>query len=152
MRDLKKLAGQIMDLTSAEKDELASILRVEYGVEASRVPHRFIPEDVEPSAVAVSAVSTIRPARPEPQVPSSRFPYEIWMNGYDRGKKLNAVKAVKINCKMTLMEAKVAVESSENKLTLLGACSSREEALAIVVNLETGGCHAHHKMRKTEKW
>lgn len=162
--NVKDLAKKIMELSVAEKAELVSVLRVEYGVEATRAPQHFIPEDTvtkprrEKPAQPTSEDGLRRMMSKAPPVrqaslwdgalretPYCHHPYEVWMNGYDHNYKINVVKAVMMRCNLTLKAAKLATESSDGKPTLLCSCADRSDALSIIQELENVGGHAYLK-------
>ena len=69
MADVKNLAEELVNLTVKEVNELAEILKEEYGIEpaAAAVPKPAEPAASEPAAAAVPKPATHMPAPTEPE-------------------------------------------------------------------------------------
>jgi large subunit ribosomal protein L7/L12 len=102
MADLKKLAEELVNLTVKEVNELAQILKEEYGIEPAA------------AAVAVAAAPAAEAAAVEEK---TNFDVVLKEAG---AQKLQVVKAVKEACGLGLKEAKELVD---------GAPSTVKEAL-----------------------
>lgn len=104
MADLKALAEELVNLTVKEVNELATILKDEYGI--------------EPAAAAV-AVAAAGPAAAGAEAAEEKSSFDVVLKGFGAN-KLAVVKAVKEACGLGLKEAKELVD---------GAPSTVKEAL-----------------------
>jgi large subunit ribosomal protein L7/L12 len=126
MADLKAFAEQLVNLTVKEVNELADILKQEYGIEPAAA-----------AAVAVAAPAGGDGASAE--VEQSEFDVILKSPG---GAKLNVVKAVKAITDLGLKEAKALVDAAP---TAIKEKVSREEAESIKAQLEEAGAEVELK-------
>ena len=118
MADLKKFAEQLVGLTVLEVNELATILKDEYGI--------------EPQAAAVAVAGPAADAAPAEEAKSE---YDVILK--DAGaQKVAAIKAVKDITGLGLGEAKALVDGAP-KTILEGA--KKEDAEAAKKTLEDAG-------------
>lgn len=119
MADLKNLAETLVNLTVKQVNELATILKDEYGIEPAA------------AAVAVSA----GPAAASAAVAVEKTEFDVMLK--DAGaNKLNVVKEVKNALGLGLKEAKDLVDAAPSTLK---AGASKAEAEAIKAALEGVG-------------
>lgn len=119
MADLKSLAEQLVSLTIKEANELANILKDDYGIEPAA------------SAVAVAAA----PAASGEAAPAEKTEFDVVLK--DAGaNKLNVVKEVKNLLGLGLKEAKDLVDGAPSQLK---AAVSKAEAESIKTTLEGVG-------------
>ena len=95
MADLKALAEELVNLTVKEVNELATILKDEYGI--------------EPAAAAV-AVAAAGPAAAGAEAAEEKSSFDVVLKGFGAN-KLAVVKAVKEACGLGLKEAKDLVDA-----------------------------------------
>ncbi len=124
MADLKAFAEQLVNLSVKEVNELAKILKDEYGI--------------EPAAAAV-AVAAVGGGGAEAVVEKSTFDVILKAPG---GAKLNIVKLVKEMTGLGLKEAKDLVDGAP-KAVKEGV--SKEEANSIKSQLEEAGAEVEVK-------
>lgn len=124
MADLKKFAEELVNLTVKEANELATILKEEYGIEPAA------------AAVAVAAAPATGGAAAEEK---SSFDVILKAAG---GAKLQVVKIVKEITGLGLKEAKDLVDAAP-KAVKEGV--SKEEAESIKSQLEEGGAEVELK-------
>ncbi len=124
MADLKKFAEELVNLTVKEANELATILKEEYGIEPAA------------AAVAVAAAPAAGGAAAEEK---SSFDVILKAAG---GAKLQVVKIVKEITGLGLKEAKDLVDAVP-KAVKEGV--SKEEAESIKSQLEEGGAEVELK-------
>lgn len=124
MADLKAFAEQLVNLTVKEVNELATILKDEYGIEPAAA-----------AAVAVAAAPGDAPAAAE----KSTFDVILKNAG---GAKLQIVKLVKDLAGLGLKEAKDLVDAAP-KAVKEGV--SKEEAESIKAQLEEAGAEVELK-------
>lgn len=93
MADVKKLAEELVNLTVKEVNELATVLKDEYGI--------------EPAAAAVAVAGPAAGAAPAAEEKSS---FDVVLTDVG-ATKLQVVKAVKEACGLGLKDAKTLVES-----------------------------------------
>jgi large subunit ribosomal protein L7/L12 len=118
MADLKKFAEQLVNLTVLEVNELATILKDEYGI--------------EPAAAAVAVAGPAADAAPAADEKSE---YDVVLK--DAGaQKVAAIKAVKEITGLGLGEAKAIVDGAPK--TVLEA-AKKEDAEAAKKTLEDAG-------------
>jgi large subunit ribosomal protein L7/L12 len=127
MADLKKIAEQLVNLTVKEVNELADILKDEYGI--------------EPAAAAAVAVSggASAPAEGEGSEEKSEFSVVINASG---GSKLAVVKLVKELTGQGLKEAKDLVD---NVPSTIKEGVSKDEAEGLKKSLEEAGAEVELK-------
>jgi ribosomal protein L7/L12 len=118
MADIKALAEELVNLTVKEVNELATVLKEEYGIEPAA------------AAVAVAAPGAAGGAAAEEK---SSFDVVLKSAG---AAKLQVVKAVKEACGLGLKEAKDLVDGVPSKLK---EGVSKEEAEALKKALEEAG-------------
>lgn len=126
MADLKAFAEQLVNLTVKEVNELADILKDEYGI--------------EPAAAAVAVAAPSGDGGGDGgAAEQSEFDVMLISPG---GAKLNVVKAVKAITGLGLKEAKGVVDSAP---TAVKEKVSKEEAEAIKTQLEEAGAEVELK-------
>ncbi|MDR1672178.1 MAG: 50S ribosomal protein L7/L12 [Bacteroidales bacterium] len=126
MADIKALAEQLVNLTVKEVNELAQVLKDEYGI--------------EPAAAAVAIAAAPADSGDAPAaVEKSSFDVILKSPG---GAKLQIVKLVKELTGLGLKEAKELVDASP-KAVKEGA--SKEEAESIKAQLEEAGAEVELK-------
>ena len=118
MADIKALAEELVNLTVKEVNELATVLKEEYGIETAA------------AAVAVAAPGAAGAAAAEEK---SSFDVVLKSAG---AAKLQVVKAVKEACGLGLKEAKDLVDGVPSKLK---EGVGKEEAEALKKALEEAG-------------
>ncbi|MEI7676272.1 MAG: 50S ribosomal protein L7/L12 [Bacteroidales bacterium] len=123
MADLKAFAEQLVNLTVKEVNELAGILKSEYGI--------------EPAAAAVSVAAA--PAAAAAEEVQTAFDVVLKSAGAN---KLAIVKLVKELTGLGLKEAKDLVDSAPAKLK---EGISKDEADALKKQLEEGGAEVELK-------
>ena len=96
MADLKALAEELVNLTVKEVNELATILKDDYGI--------------EPAAAAV-AVAAAGPAAAGAEAAEEKSSFDVVLKGFGAN-KLAVVKAVKEACGLGLKEAKDLVDAA----------------------------------------
>ena len=120
MADLKVLAEQLVNLTIKEANELANILKDDYGIEPAA------------SAVAVAAAPA---AGGGEAAPAEKTEFDVILK--DAGaNKLNVVKEVKNLLGLGLKEAKDLVDGAPSQLK---AGVSKAEAESVKTALEAAG-------------
>ncbi len=123
MADIKKLAEELVNLTVKEVNELATILKDEYGIEPAA------------AAVAVAAPAAAGEAVAE----QTEFDVILKSAG---GSKLAIVKLVKEMTGIGLKEAKDLVDKAP---TAIKEKVSKEEATALKAQLEEAGAEVELK-------
>lgn len=118
MADIKAIAEELVNLTVKEVNELATVLKEEYGI--------------EPAAAAV-AVAAGPAAAGEAAEEKTSFDVILAEVG---GAKLQVVKAVKEACGLGLKEAKDLVDGAPSKVK---EGVAKEEAEALKKALEEAG-------------
>ena len=98
MADLKAIAEELVNLTVKEVNELATILKDEYGI--------------EPAAAAVAVAGPAAAAAP---VEEEKTDFDVVLKSAGAA-KLQVVKAVKEACGLGLKEAKELVDSAPSTL------------------------------------
>ncbi len=124
MADVKKLAEELVNLTVKEVNELATILKEEYGI--------------EPAAAAV-AVAAAPAAAGEAAAEKSTFDVVLKSAGQA---KLQVIKVVKDVAGLSLGDAKALVDAAP-KAVKEGV--SKEEAESIKASLEEAGAEVELK-------
>jgi len=125
MADLKKFAEELVNLTVKEVNELAQILKDEYGI--------------EPAAAAVAVAAPAAGGESAAAVEKNTFDIILKSAG---GTKLQVVKLVKELTGLGLKEAKELVDAAP-KAVKEGA--SKEEAESIKTQLEEVGAEVELK-------
>jgi large subunit ribosomal protein L7/L12 len=124
MADLKKLAEELVNLTVKDVNELAGILKEEYGIEPAA------------AAVAVAGPAAAGEAAAEEQ---TEFDVILKAPG---GAKLQIVKLVKELTGLGLKEAKAVVDAAPKEVK---EKVSKEEAEALKAQLEEAGAEVEIK-------
>lgn len=119
MADIKALAEELVNLTVKEVNELATVLKDEYGI--------------EPAAAAVAVAATTQGGGEAAAAEKTEFDVVLKSPG---GAKLQVVKAVKEACGLGLKEAKDLVDGCPSKLK---EGVGKEEAEALKKALEEAG-------------
>ena len=118
MADIKAIAEELVNLTVKEVNELATVLKDEYGIEPAA------------AAVAVAAGPTAGAAAAE-----EKTAFDVIVKAAGSA-KLQVVKAVKENCGLGLKEAKDLVDGVPSKLK---EGVAKEEAESLKKVLEEAG-------------
>lgn len=124
MADLKTFAEQLVNLTVKEVNELAKILKEEYGI--------------EPAAAAVAVAG---PAAAGEVKAEEKTTFSVFMN-HPGGAKLQIVKLVKDITNLGLKEAKELVDKSP---VAIKENVSKEEAESIKAQLAEAGADVELK-------
>ena len=118
MADIKAIAEELVNLTVKEVNELATVLKEEYGI--------------EPAAAAVAVAA---PAAAGAAVAEEKTSFDVVLKSAGAA-KLQVVKAVKEACGVGLKEAKDLVDGIPSKLK---EGVAKEEAEALKKALEEAG-------------
>ena len=124
MADLKKLAEELVNLTVKEVNELAGILKSEYGI--------------EPAAAAVAVAA---PVAAEAEAPAEKTEFDVILK-FGGQSKLAVVKLVKELAGLGLKEAKDLVDSAPKAVK---EKVSKEEAESLKAQLEEAGAEVEVK-------
>ena len=124
MADLKVLAEELVNLTVKEVNELATILKEEYGI--------------EPAAAAVAVAA---PAAGEAAAAEEKTSFDVVLSNAGAA-KLQVVKAVKEACGLGLKEAKDLVDAAP---ATVKEGLSKAEAEALKKALEDAGASVELK-------
>jgi len=124
MADLKKFAEELVNLSVKEVNELAKILKEEYGIEP-----------------AVAAVAAAGPASADVAVAVEKTTFDVILKAAG-GQKLQIVKLVKDITGLGLKEAKAVVDSAPGPVK---EGVSKEEAEAIKGQLVEAGAEVELK-------
>lgn len=119
MADIKAIAEELVNLTVKEVNELATILKDEYGI--------------EPAAAAVAVAAG--PAAAGAAAAEEKTAFDVVLKSAGAA-KLQVVKAVKEACGLGLKEAKDLVDGAPSKLK---EGVAKEEAEALKKALEEAG-------------
>lgn len=125
MADLKAFAEQLVNLTVKEVNELATILKDDYGI--------------EPAAAAVAIAGPAAGAAAEEAAVQTEFDVILTSAG---GSKLNVVKVVKDITGLGLKEAKELVDSAPKPIK---EKVSKEEAESVKAKLVEAGAEVDVK-------
>jgi large subunit ribosomal protein L7/L12 len=125
MADLKAFAEQLVNLTVKEVNELAQILKDEYGI--------------EPAAAAVAVAAPVAAAAADAPVEKTEFDVHLTSAGAN---KLAIVKEVKTILNLGLKEAKDLVDAAPS---VIKAGASKAEAESIKATLEGAGASVELK-------
>jgi large subunit ribosomal protein L7/L12 len=126
MADLKAIAEQLVNLTVKEVNELATILKEEYGIEPAA------------AAVAVAAPAAGGAAAAAAEEKTS---FDVVLKSAGAA-KLQVVKAVKEACGLGLKEAKDLVDAAPSTVK---EGASKDEAEALKAALEGAGAEVELK-------
>ena len=118
MADIKAIAEELVNLTVKEVNELANVLKEEYGI--------------EPAAAAVAVAA---PAAAGAAAAEEKTAFDVVLKNAGAA-KLQVVKAVKEACGLGLKEAKELVDGAASKLK---EGVAKEEAEALKKALEEAG-------------
>ena len=118
MADIKAIAEELVNLTVKEVNELANVLKEEYGI--------------EPAAAAVAVAA---PAAAGAAAAEEKTAFDVVLKNAGTA-KLQVVKAVKEACGLGLKEAKELVDGAPSKLK---EGVAKEEAEALKKALEEAG-------------
>ena len=124
MADVKKLAEELVNLTVKDVQELAKILKEEYGI--------------EPAAAAVAVAA---PAAAEAAAPAEQTEFDVILTSAGQA-KLQVIKAVKENAGLGLKEAKELVDKAP---VAVKEKISKAEAEALKAALEEAGAEVELK-------
>jgi len=125
MADLKAFAEQLVNLTVKEVNELATILKDEYGI--------------EPAAAAVAVAAPAASEGATAVAEKTSFDVVLKSSGLA---KLAVVKAVKESCGLGLKEAKDLVDAAPS---VIKEGIGKEEAEALKNSLEDAGAEVEIK-------
>jgi large subunit ribosomal protein L7/L12 len=125
MADLKKFAEELVNLTVKEVNELAAILKEEYGI--------------EPAAAAVAVAGPAGGGEAAAAEEKTEFDVILKAAG---GQKLQVVKLVKELTGLGLKEAKEVVDGAPKEIK---TGVSKEEAEALKAKLEEAGAEVELK-------
>ena len=124
MADVKKLAEELVNLTVKDVQELAKVLKEEYGI--------------EPAAAAVAVAA---PAAAEAAAPAEQTEFDVILTSAGQA-KLQVIKAVKENAGLGLKEAKDLVDKAP---VAIKEKVSKAEAEALKAALEEAGAEVEVK-------
>ena len=124
MADLKAFAEQLVNLTVKEVNELAKILKDEYGI--------------EPAAAAVAVAAGPAAAAPEAEEKST---FDVILKSAGQA-KLAVVKLVKELTSLGLKEAKELVDAAPKPIK---EGVSKDEANALMIQLKEAGAEVEIK-------
>jgi large subunit ribosomal protein L7/L12 len=124
MADLKAFAEQLVNLTVKEVNELAKILKDEYGI--------------EPAAAAVAVAAPVAAAAPEAE---EKTTFDVILKSAGQA-KLAVVKLVKELTSLGLKEAKELVDAAPKAIK---EGVSKDEANALMSQLKEAGAEVEIK-------
>ena len=124
MADVKVLAEELVNLTVKDVQELAKILKEEYGI--------------EPAAAAVAVAA---PPAAEAAAPAEQTEFDVMLTSAGQA-KLQVIKAVKENAGLGLKEAKELVDKAP---VAIKEKVSKAEAEALKAALEEAGAEVEIK-------
>jgi large subunit ribosomal protein L7/L12 len=127
MADLKVIAEQLVNLTVKEVNDLAKILKEEYGI--------------EPAAAAPVMMAGPAAAGPAPAVVEEKTEFDVILKNFGP-KKLDVVKVIRNITGLGLKEAKDLVEAAPSNVK---EKISKEEAASIKAQLEEVGAEVEVK-------
>jgi large subunit ribosomal protein L7/L12 len=127
MADLKAFAEQLVNLTVKEVNELAQILKVEYGI--------------EPAAAAVAVAAPGAAAGGDAAVAEEKTTFDVILKHAGQA-KLGVVKLVKELTSLGLKESKELVDAAPKAIK---EGVSRDEAEALKKQLEEAGAEVEVK-------
>ncbi len=124
MADIKVLAEELVNLTVKEVNELATILKEEYGI--------------EPAAAAVAVAA---PAAAGEAAAAEKTSFDVILKSAGQA-KLQVIKAVKEAAGLSLGDAKALVDAAPKAIK---EGVSKEEAEALKASLEDAGAEVEIK-------
>ena len=124
MADVKKLAEELVNLTVKEVNELATILKEEYGI--------------EPAAAAVAVAA---PAAAGEAAAAGKSAFDVILKNAGQS-KLQVIKVVKDIAGLSLGDAKALVDAAPKAIK---EGVSKEEAESIKAQLEEAGAEVEVK-------
>ena len=124
MADVKVLAEELVNLTVKEVNELATILKEEYGI--------------EPAAAAVAVAA---PAAAGEAAPAEKSTFDVILKSAGQA-KLQVIKVVKELAGLSLGDAKALVDGAPKAIK---EGISKEEAESIKASLEEAGAEVELK-------
>ena len=124
MADVKVLAEELVNLTVKEVNELATILKEEYGI--------------EPAAAAVAVAA---PAAAGEAAPAEKSTFDVILKSAGQA-KLQVIKVVKELAGLSLGDAKALVDAAPKAIK---EGISKEEAESIKASLEEAGAEVELK-------
>ena len=127
MADVKKLAEELVNLTVKDVQELAKILKEEYGI--------------EPAAAAVAVAAPAAGAAGEAAGAAEQTEFDVILTSAGQA-KLQVIKAVKENAGLGLKEAKELVDKAP---VAVKEKVSKAEAEALKAALEEAGAEVELK-------
>ena len=127
MADVKVLAEQLVSLTVKEVNDLASILKSEYGI--------------EPAAAAVAVAAAPGAGSGAAAAPAEKTEFDIFLKSAG-GNKLQVVKEVKTLLGLGLKEAKDLVDGAP---AMLKQGAPKDEANSVKSALEAAGAEVELK-------
>lgn len=127
MADVKSLAEQLVNLTVKEVNELASILKSDYGI--------------EPAAAAVAMAAAPGAGGGDAAAPAEKTEFDIFLKNAG-GNKLQVVKEVKTLLGLGLKEAKDLVDAAP---AMLKTGAPKDEANSVKAALEAAGAEVELK-------
>ena len=125
MADIKALAAELVNLTVKDVQELANVLKEEYGI--------------EPAAAAVAVAAG--PAATAEAAPAEQTEFDVILKSAGQT-KLNVIKAVREHTGLGLKEAKELVDKAP---TAVKEKASKAEAEALKAALEEQGAEVELK-------
>lgn len=128
MADIKAIAEELVNLTVKEVNELAQVLKDEYGI--------------EPAAAAVAVAAG--PAAGAAEAAEEKTEFDVLLKSVGSA-KLQVVKAVKEACGLGLKEAKDLVDAAANGPSKLKEGVAKEEAEALKKAVEAAGAEVEIK-------
>ena len=124
MADIKVLAEELVNLTVKEVNELATILKEEYGI--------------EPAAAAVAVAAPVAGAE---AAPAEKSTFDVILKSAGQA-KLQVIKVVKEVAGLSLGDAKALVDAAPKAIK---EGISKEEAESIKSSLEEAGAEVELK-------
>ena len=128
MADIKAIAEELVNLTVKEVNELATVLKDEYGI--------------EPAAAAVAVAAG--PAEGGAAAAEEKTSFNVVLKAVGSA-KLQVVKAVKEACSLGLKEAKDLVDAAGSAPATLKEGVAKEEAEALKKTIEAAGAEVELK-------
>ena len=128
MADIKASAEEVVNLTVKEVNELATVLKDEYGI--------------EPAAAAVAVAAG--PAEGGAAAAEEKTSFNVVLKAVGSA-KLQVVKAVKEACGLGLKEAKDLVDAAGSAPATLKEGVAKEEAEALKKTIEAAGAEVELK-------
>ena len=125
MADVKKLAEELVNLTVKEVNELATVLKEEYGI--------------EPAAAAVAVAAA--PAAAGEAAAAEKSTFDVVLKSAGQA-KLQVIKVVKDVAGLSLGDAKALVDGAPKNVK---EGVSKEEAEAVKAQLEEAGAEVELK-------